>query len=200
MTTSVVKHFDKAAEDYQAKWQRWPGSAIRGSESRAIFKLLGDISNQDILEVGCGSGFYTRLLLQNQVNHVWAVDYTQAMVDQLPQGPITPIQADATKLQLDQTFDKILSAGMLEFVPDPLAVLKNLSTLATPKGQLVLLIPVKNFLGYLYHFYHRSHNVSIQLFSDKDMTNLANQSGWQIKTSQRCGLFANALLLEKTDK
>jgi trans-aconitate methyltransferase len=66
MTSTIIEHFNKKATTYHGFWQHWPFSALRGSEAKAILSLLDDLSGQHIAEFGCGSGYYTRFLLQKK--------------------------------------------------------------------------------------------------------------------------------------
>lgn len=191
----MIVHFNKKAATYQSFWQQWPFSALRKSESKAISFLLGDLSGKHIAEFGCGSGYYTRLLIQKDAAHISAIDLSQDMLNYLPSGKITPILGDASILQLQKKFPIILSAGMLEFTKEPAMVLKNIATHANAKTELILLIPINNLFGNLYKLFHKSHGINIHLFELQQFQTMASQANWQIKEIKPCGLFSAAIKL-----
>ena len=52
------------------------------SETPTFMKLLGqDLGEQDILDMACGEGFYTRKLRQLTSGEVFGVDISQNMID-----------------------------------------------------------------------------------------------------------------------
>ena len=197
MNEIVAKYFNSQAPTYQSDWGKWPGSQIRKSESNAITSLYrnDEIAEQSIVEFGSGSGYYTRLLLKAHPKHIYAIDFSQAMLNNLPAGNITPICGDATTINLAAKFPFLISAGMLEFVPDPALAVANMAKHALPGATLILLIPINNWWGKLYWLFHKSHGVNINLFSHAKLTKLVN-ANWQIVTTKKCGLFSIAARLK----
>ena len=195
MFTTMIDHFNKKAANYQSFWQKWPFSALRNSESNTILSLLGNIAGKNIAEFGCGSGYYTRLLIQKNVTHIWAIDISLDMLNNLPTGQITPILGDASTIQLNQKFPIIFSAGMLEFTRDPSVVLQNMATHVNPETELILLIPINNLFGKLYELFHKIHGINIHLFALQQFKTMALQANWQIREIIPCGLFSAAIKL-----
>ena len=67
-------YFEQVADRYTERsasllW-RWQ----RHRESIAVFSLLGDVEGLNILDLGCGAGYYTRCCLDRGVGEVTAVD------------------------------------------------------------------------------------------------------------------------------
>ena len=102
------KYFEKRAASYARNSNRGFWHFIRVRESRALFNQLGDISGRNILELGCGAGYYTTRLLEHNPKNIVAVDSSQAMVATLSSRNITAIVADAQRLDLGQSFDLIV--------------------------------------------------------------------------------------------
>lgn len=142
--------------------------------------LLGDVAGQDVLELGSGSGFYTRELLRAGARHVWAVDVSAAMLGGLPCGPVTRVEGDAASVTLGRRFPALLSAGMLEFVPDPAAVLSNAAHHAESGARFVLLVPRNSMLGRAYRAFHAAHGLRIRLFDRIELETVAARSGWEV--------------------
>ncbi len=122
-----------------------------------------------------------------------AVDIAPGMVRQLPARKVTGIAGDAAAIKLRRKFSHILSAGLLEFVKDPAALLQNARLHAKPGARLVVLLPRLGFLGFLYRLYHRSHRVDAALFTESDIRRLAKQSGWRIVQARKVRPFALAV-------
>jgi 2-polyprenyl-3-methyl-5-hydroxy-6-metoxy-1,4-benzoquinol methylase len=158
---------------------------MRTREVRAVQELMGDIKGHDLLDLGCGAGYYTRLLLGKGASHVTAVDFSDRMVAQLPTEYTTGVVADATNVQFNRTFSRIICAGLLEFVDDPAAVLSNALGLISPGGHLVCLIPPNNWASRIYRLFHQQHGFNINLFRDSGFKDLCDNSGWAINATRR---------------
>lgn len=50
-------------------------------EAYTFFSLLGDISNQSVLDLACGEGFYTRQLKLRGASKVVGVDISEKMIE-----------------------------------------------------------------------------------------------------------------------
>lgn len=50
-------------------------------ETYSLFQITGDITGLNILELGCGEGFYTRKLKEAGAEYVTGVDASHAMID-----------------------------------------------------------------------------------------------------------------------
>jgi SAM-dependent methyltransferase len=176
----VGDYFSAQASDYQCRSTRFPWSWTRRREADAVRSLLGDVAGADVLELGAGAGFYTRELMRCGARHVWAVDISAAMLARLPTGPVTAVPGDAVTVRLDRLFPVLLCAGMLEFVPDPLAVLANAARHAEVGARFVVLVPRPNLAGTMYRRFHRAHGFGIHLFDRSWLETAAPQAGWSL--------------------
>jgi len=43
-------------------------------------KLLGDISDKDVLDLGCGEGHFTRIISENTTGKVYGMDLSKEMI------------------------------------------------------------------------------------------------------------------------
>lgn len=196
--TSVRTYFDKVAAGYQAASTSLLWGRIRRREQAAVEKLLGDVRGHDIIELGSGAGYYTRVLLSLGARHVWAIDISQAMLDGLPKERVTPVLGDAAAVDVGRRFATLLSAGMLEFVPDPAAALANAARHAEPGARLVILCPTLGLAGRAYRAFHRRNGIAIRLFAPAEIEALAAEAGWRIEETMISGPFsASARLIRK---
>jgi SAM-dependent methyltransferase len=184
MISNVIRYFDLQADLYHTKSSNFIWGIQRQREMAAVLSLLGPIEHEEFLELGCGAGFYTRLLLDQGATHVTAVDLSQLMLDQLPNDRVTVIHADAANVKLNKKFGNILSAGLLEFVPDPTAVLANARKFATDDVKVVCLVPLANLAGNVYRWFHQKHGFDISLFSHESFMLTAENAGWTVHASK----------------
>jgi len=195
--TRVVEYFSHEASGYHTRSTRFPWAWARVCESTAIRSLLGNIAGIEVLELGAGSGYYTCELIRSGARHVWAVDLSDAMLAALPKSTVTPIVGDAETICLDKRFPVLLSAGMLEFVRDPVAVLVNAARHAEPGGRLVLLAPQASALGCVYRWFHHRHGIDIHLFDRTWFETMAPRSGWQVHAVVRVLPFSLVVRLHR---
>jgi phosphatidylethanolamine/phosphatidyl-N-methylethanolamine N-methyltransferase len=106
---------------------------------------LAPASGERILEVGVGTGLsavsYPRRC------RVFAIDASQAMLDQARSrlarrrvGHVTLCRMDAAHLGFpDETFDAVYAPYLINLVPDPVAVAREMLRVCRPYGRLVLL-------------------------------------------------------------
>lgn len=196
----VADHFSTVADGYQKASTGVVWGLVRRRETAAVFTLLGHLTGKDVLELGCGAGFYTRHLLANGARHVWAVDISQPMLDQLPKTGVTPLLADAAAVDPGRTFATMLSAGMLEFVPDPGQALRRAADLAEPDARLVVLYPTVSMLGRAYRRFHARNGLSIGLFDERSLSALASANGWQLAQTTTAGPYSKASLLVRAGR
>ena len=194
---SVKEYFESRAARYEALWSSAPARWYRGREAAALLEMLGSCDGSDVLELGCGSGFYTRQVLACRAHHVTAVDLSPAMVAKLNHTAVTAVCGDAASISLGREFPLVLSAGLLEFVPDPQAVVDNAARALVPGGRLALLVPRISVGGLLYRLYHLFHGVRIRLFSPRDLETLAESCGLRLAASRFIWPFTLVARLEK---
>jgi len=121
---------------------------------------------------------------------VVAVDLSEAMVASLPGPPVEGVVGDAATIALGRTFTHLLSAGLLEFVPDPAEVLVNARRHADPGARLVILYPRHNLAGRGYRRYHRRHGFAIHLFRPAAIEAMAGAAGWRCLDSHPVAPFS----------
>ena len=196
-TRRVTEYFSAQARDYQSRSQRFPWAWARAREANAVRSLLGEVAGRDVAEFGAGAGFYTRALLGWGARHVWAVDISAPMLASLPPGAITSVLGDAANVQLGRSFPIMISAGMLEFVSDPDAVLVNAARHAEAGARLVILVPRASVLGYAYRRFHQAHGVAIRLFDRAWFETAALRTGWDLSAAIRVLPFSLCVQLQR---
>lgn len=141
---------------------------------------MGDLSLKDVLDLGSGVGYYTRLALQLGAKEVVAVDISENMIGELPDKNVTGVVGDVAGVALERHFETIIIAGLIEFVDDPTLIFLNARKHAIQDASMVILAPRNNLLGRLYRLYHARHGLSISLFTDVTVLKLGAATGWEL--------------------
>lgn len=186
----VERHFDSVASSYQTASTKSYWSGIRNRQSAVFMSLVGDVAGREVLELGCGAGYYTRLMLAAGARNIVAVDLSARMLDALPKERIEPVLADAITLDLGRRFDTLVSAGMLEFVPDPRAALLSAARHANSGAAFSILFPTRTLLGRAYRMFHRRHGFTVTLFDEQSLARLLEGSGWRLDRTIVSGPFS----------
>jgi ubiquinone/menaquinone biosynthesis C-methylase UbiE len=119
-------------------------SAFYGERFERTLDLLAPAHGERILEVGCGSGYHSRAIVERGAA-LTAVDVAERYVEQAASyagHAATFAVADAERLPFpDASFDKVLMAEVLEHLPNPDAALREAHRVLRPQGILVLTTP-----------------------------------------------------------
>lgn len=114
-----------------------------GRRFDAVMDALGAEPGDEVLEVGCGSGYYTRALLARGVR-VTATDLSPAYVEQarrLAPGASFGVE-DAQRLSFpDARYDRVLMTEVVEHVPNPGGAIAEAARVLRPGGVLALSTP-----------------------------------------------------------
>jgi SAM-dependent methyltransferase len=115
-----------------------------GARFHAVMRALDPRPGEEILEVGCGSGYYTRELVRRGAA-VTATEYTPSALAQARRnvGELAEFRLeDAQSLGFgDESFDKVLLSEVIEHVPVPERAVAEASRVLRPGGLLVVSTP-----------------------------------------------------------
>jgi 2-polyprenyl-3-methyl-5-hydroxy-6-metoxy-1,4-benzoquinol methylase len=105
-------------------------------------ELWSNLEDRYVLEVGCGAGRFTEVLL-GQGAKVFSTDLSGAIETNVLNFPISEkhfaVQADLQKLPLNErTFDIVCCLGVLQHTPNPEASIEALIRYVKPGGWLVI--------------------------------------------------------------
>ena len=139
-------HYDSISEDYArsklAPWRRFV-------ERATLFELLGTPAGLSVLDLACGSGFYSRLLRAARADRVVGVDLSEGMIELArrdeaaePLGIMYHV-ADVMELALGDTFDVVFAAYLFNYAKtaDELAAMcRAVVQHLKPSGRLVAVL------------------------------------------------------------
>lgn len=109
---------------------------------RTTLKLLPDLNNLKVLEIGCGRGWFSRLVLEKFPSvKLTAMDISEVAINDARKNPgtIDFRVGDAEKLEFaDSSFDFVFSCETLEHIPHPENMLKEIYRVLKPGCKFIL--------------------------------------------------------------
>lgn len=132
--------WDKAAGDYERYWREQLAPA-----QRQLIELAAPAPGEFVLDIACGTGLVTFPLAQavGPTGAVVATDLADAMVthvrgeaERLGLRHVSVDRMDAESLEFpDRTFDAVVCALGLMYVPDPERALREMARVLKPGGR-----------------------------------------------------------------
>lgn len=132
--------FDNWPDPYERWFETPVGALVKAVELDLVLKLLEPRAAEHILDAGCGSGIFTRPVVEHG-SRVTGVDLSLPMLararSRLPNQSF--LAADMTALPfVDSAFDKAVSVTALEFIDNGKQALAELFRVTRPSGLVVL--------------------------------------------------------------
>jgi malonyl-CoA O-methyltransferase len=132
---TIRKNFSRFAASYDTY------SGIQLRAGARLIKLTTPARCAEILDIGCGTGNYTRLLRDKfPAAKIKAIDISERMINiakrKLFGSGVEFIVADAEEINLIEGFDLITSNACLQWFADPETALKNYSNILNAGGTI----------------------------------------------------------------
>ena len=173
----------------------WTRGNFCGDHSTILQMLHKDLQGAHVLDIGCGGGRLP-LMLARFAEHVDAFDYTPAAIEMatLLQDLTATDNVHFFVSTLDDvlatppraTYDVVSLQGVLEHLPDPLAILQEVARLLTPTGLLIVSCPnFLNFRGDAYMTLLTLFNLPMSL-TDAWQIDPAHIEEWSEASGLRC--------------
>ncbi len=189
--------------------------------ARIIFENLDLTGNEKVLEVGCGRGFYLRVLKSVWPNlEVTGIDLNPKYLKKAKEfigGLRVDLRvANATKLPFkDKTFDRIIATEILEHISDDEKTISEMFRVLKPGGIIMVTVPSKNYpflwdpLNWILERtvgWHLPSNIwwlsgiwadHIRLYDEKELKDKMNSNGFKVEkvwyATHYCFPFAHFL-------
>ncbi|WP_230739730.1 class I SAM-dependent methyltransferase [Methanooceanicella nereidis] len=141
MQDKSVDFWSRIADDYESGIDD-----IIGQRSRMYMfnKMLELEEPGNVIELGCGTGFFTRAIAKN-AGHVVATDISDDMLERAKENLWDLKNVEFRKMDCenipfpDNTFDTVLMANILQIVHDPKKALHESYRILRPGGALIIL-------------------------------------------------------------
>jgi SAM-dependent methyltransferase len=141
-------------------------------------ELLQVGPGQRALDIGCGDGAIAARLAARGVRVV-AVDLAMAMAARAQRRGAVAVVADMCALPFRSRFEGVACVGSSEFVASLETLTSELAGSMQPGGELVLLFPRRNWLGWLLWLFHRRHGVRVHLRSRRAVVGALSAAGFE---------------------
>ena len=189
---SIHAYFDAKASEYDELSRSGVWGLVRLCEERALMSLLGPVKGAEVLDLGCGSGFYAERMRARGAK-VFGVDSSARMIEELSRKGIEGRRADVCALQLGREFHSVLAAGLIEFMEDERAFFRTVALHCSPGGRLVLLAPRAGLIGFAYEQAHAWMGCAATARPVKSLEAAAAACGWKLEARRGAGPLAVAL-------
>lgn len=197
MNRSPLSYFGEQVASYRGQSKKGFWNWWKQREFRAVQRHMLPLDGLSVLEVGCGTGWYSVQLRRSQPRPYIATDYLWEMVRAVPDEGFLRVAADLNRLPFAGDFDAILCAGALEFVDSPAAFFAECQRLLKPDGKVVVLLPPNNVWGRLYRAWHRRHQFDIHLFDRPQLEQLASVAGLKLTRLSQPALYTLVVTFQK---
>jgi ubiquinone/menaquinone biosynthesis C-methylase UbiE len=140
-----LAYWNQRAKEYNSQYgQNTPTSKLKIQRKVAIMFDYGSIKTTDlVLEIGCGTGNYTKEISNRLKSKLTAIDLSPNMMDIAKQSnpEVKFILMDARKLRFNpETFDAVISTFLLQHV-DTEIVLPEMYRVLKENGKLIFIVP-----------------------------------------------------------
>ncbi len=177
----AIEYFESVSKDYDGTVSKGILKIPRDLERAVVLKYAKlDDPKATMIDVGCGAGFYALEAKKNGMT-VWAVDASPGMVLRLQDKVDATKVVDVETMDFDQQFDRVVCAGVLDFVLNPEKAFRNLCKLVAPGGRLVILSPRKGLGGLFYRVEKHFFGIHINLYTLDWLRNIAEESGLALR-------------------
>ncbi len=134
--------FDDWPDRYDAWFETPIGALIKKYESELILRLLHPVDGERILDVGCGTGIFTRDILDAHAA-VIGLDISLPMLTRAREkalsAPFAVVAGDMLRLPFrDNSFDKVVSITALEFIEDARSSIDEMFRVVRGGGYVVV--------------------------------------------------------------
>ncbi len=130
-----------AATLYDTWFSTPSGKYVEAVENQQLFSMIGNVTRQTILDVGCGTGNHLIALHQKGARFCVGIDSSKDMLrvcrSKIRTRSITLVRADAGHLPFrDKAFHVSLCVTVLEFLPSPAQAIAEMQRVSG--GKIVL--------------------------------------------------------------
>jgi len=136
----VAAVYDRAAERYDRFRELWLRLAGAGAEEAMLRDLRAVLRpGARVLDAGCGTGVLARRMLELEPGiELSLVDLSAAMLARAIDVPGEHLQGSVLELPFaDATFDVVVSAWVIETVPDPMRAVSEYLRVLNPDGNVL---------------------------------------------------------------
>lgn len=148
-----------------------------------------DLKGENILEVGCGAGRFSQILLDYTDANIYSIDYSDAVEANFknngPHPRLHLFQASLYELPFHkESFDRVFCFGVLQHTPDVKQSIQCLINMVKPGGEVIVdFYPIKGFWTKIQAKYIL-RPITKKMSNEKLLSLIEKNVDWMIKLSQ----------------
>ena len=179
-------------------------------QQKIIEKLNNEQELGEMIEFGCGKGYYTKLI-SDQAKHIIAIDFSDEILEEARRNLIERKNIYVQKANCERTFfssnkfDSLLMINVLHIMQDPSIILKECHRILKKDGLLIItdytnyglshIEKIKLIIRYIKRFGLPPRNIETNLSPDELISIVENQ-GFNIEEIELINDKINALYLK----
>jgi ubiquinone/menaquinone biosynthesis C-methylase UbiE len=137
LRAEIQHSFDEASHDEE----HFPSTVDpRIQHVQVLLRFFGDLTDKQVLDVGCGKGRFARVLQeQNPCAEIWGLDISEEMLRFVPAGIHTKAGSMTELPFADSTFDFVYATESLEHAVDIERAVNEMCRVVKPGGKLAII-------------------------------------------------------------
>jgi SAM-dependent methyltransferase len=173
---------------------------VKKCEADEISKKLARLTNLRVLEVGSGTGFYTRLLLNSDAAAITCIDSAVDTSRFVNSRQIRHLNTRLENVTLTDKFDLILIFGVLEFVTDRVQFVDKIRQVAAKNARVLVLYPSKSgIVSCGYRLFHKLGGRQIAVVEPDALKILFSAAGFTLENNWSAGPLNNLFEFKKAE-
>ena len=141
------------------------------------------------MDLGAGSGEYTKILLEMGAKKALCVDFSSEMLAFRKKAKVEKMISDVEAFNTDNSYDLILCLGVLEFLDKPKNFLLGLKKFLKPQGKLIILLPLSPIRAYIYSFIYILKGLRIHPLNLKHINSFLIKNGFVLEKTKSASNF-----------
>ena len=152
MTIETDDQYDDIGHKYNAVKS---SPIVKFVEVPTFVSMLSELKGSKVLDLACGSGFYSRMIKELGAESVTGVDLSSKMIaaaryeEQIQPLGINYLVMDATNMPVVDVFDIVIAVWLLHYAPTESylqAMCRNIANNLKNGGRFVTVVPNPNFV------------------------------------------------------
>jgi|SRR6185312_14293164 len=137
LRAEIQRSFDEASKDEE----HFPSTIDpRIQHVQVILNFFGDLTDKQVLDVGCGKGRFARILRErNPQSVIWGLDISEEMLRFVPAGIHTRAGSMTELPFAASTFDCVYATESLEHAVDIERAVDEMCRVLKPGGKLIII-------------------------------------------------------------
>ena len=117
--TNELEELEKNWNEHAEEWNRWIGDYGDTNRTQSsdicLWKYVGDVENQVILDAGCGNGYLTiKFVLETRVKHIIGIDLSSVSVRIAKENIARRIQEEKDRERITIQHDSVTELKSVE--------------------------------------------------------------------------------------